>query len=116
MKSKVEIVFSKFVSIYGSQKVAAMWVGADIEDVKQDWSRQIERFSGPTIGAVLQDLVNTGSEWPPTMGQFVMACKQKNRPDCQAPALSPPRTDNEVAKRKIAELMEELAKSKRVNA
>lgn len=116
---KVETVFKKFVSIYGAQKVAAMWAGADIDDVKGDWSRQLDRVSGAAIGRALQTLVDTGSEWPPTMGAFMAICKEPRIAAHQpVPAALPPPgqtyTDNETAKRKIAALIGALARSKTV--
>ena len=118
-KRKVEVVFGKFLSIYGAQKVASMWAGADIEEVKGDWARQIERFGGQAIGNALQSLVDQGSAWPPSMGEFVLLCKQHTvAPEHRLALPLPKKTDAELAdgKRRVAEMLAALADKKRVRA
>ena len=118
-QSRAGVVIRKFMSLYGTQKVGAMWHGADIVEVKQDWNNQLGRFNGPTIAAALQAVVESGREWPPTLPEFVRICRDYNRLEKQtvAQALPAPgagHTDAETAKARIRALLDSLAAAKRV--
>lgn len=115
----VERLFSRFVAYYGSQKVGAMWADADVQEVKAVWARALMKFDPKSIGGALDRLIESGREWPPTLPEFVELCRQSaiGRQQAQVPALLSPgngRTDAETAKRKVAELIEALARSKKV--
>ena len=115
----VERLFSRFVAYYGSQKVGAMWADADVQEVKAVWARALMKFDPKSIGCALDRLIESGREWPPTLPEFVELCRQSaiGRQQAQVPALLSPgngRTDAETAKRKVAELIETLARSKKV--
>lgn len=117
----VERLFSRFVAYYGSQKVGAMWADADVQEVKAVWARALMKFDPKSIGGALDRLIESGREWPPTLPEFVELCRQSaiGRQQAQVPALLSPgngRTDTETAKRKVAELIAELARSKKVRA
>ena len=72
----VERIFKRFAGMYGAQKFGAMWVGTDMEDAKDLWAEQLGRFKPESIGAALQRLIDSGSEWPPTLPEFVELCRQ----------------------------------------
>ena len=115
----VERLFSRFVAYYGSQKVGAMWADADVQEVKAVWARALMKFDPKSIGGALDRLIESGREWPPTLPEFVELCRQSaiGRQQDQVPALLSPgngRTDADTAKRKVAELIETLARSKKV--
>ena len=87
----VDRLFSRFVAMYGSQKVGAMWADADRDEVKGVWADALGRFTGETIAAAVRGLIDSGSQWPPTLPEFSEACRVAavNRRD-QALALAAP--------------------------
>lgn len=72
----VERIFKRLAGMYGAQKFGAMWAGTDMEDAKELWAEQLGRFKAESIGAALQRLIDSGSEWPPTLPEFVELCRQ----------------------------------------
>ena len=118
----VDRLFSRLAAFYGSQKLATMWVDADMAEVKAVWSEQLGRFEPASISAALQRLVDSGNQWPPTLPEFVELCRQAavGRQQAQQfdalPAPGNARTDAETAKLKVAELLAGLARSKRMPA
>lgn len=118
----VDRLFSRLAAFYGSQKLATMWVDADMAEVKAVWSEQLGRFEPASISAALQRLVDSGNQWPPTLPEFVELCRQSSIGRQQAqrydalPAPGGARTDTEAAKRKVAELLAGLARSRRMPA
>lgn len=116
----VDRLFARLAAFYGSQKLATMWVDSDMAEVKTVWSEQLGRFEPASIAAALQRLVDSGNQWPPTLPEFVELCRQAaiGRQQTQrADALPAPgqaKTDNDTAKRRVAELMATLAATKRV--
>lgn len=118
----VDRLFSRLAAFYGSQKLATMWVDADMAEVKAVWAEQLGRFEPASISAALQRLIDSGNQWPPTLPEFVELCRQSaiGRQQAQRydalPAPGNARTDAETAKRKVAELLAGLARSKRMPA
>ena len=118
----VDRLFSRLAAFYGSQKLATMWVDADMAEVKAVWAEQLGRFEPTSISAALQRLIDSGNQWPPTLPEFVELCRQSavGRQQAQQfdalPAPGQSKTDAETAKRKVAELLAGLAKSKRTPA
>jgi hypothetical protein len=115
----VDRLFARFVALYGSQKVGAMWADADLAEVKMVWAVQLSRFNPQSIKVALQCLIDSGREWPPTLPEFIEACRQAalGRQQRQVPALLAPgqgKTDAETAKREVAKLIATLASSKRL--
>jgi len=108
----VDNLFERLVAMYGSQKVAAMWSGASIDTVKATWGSQLGRFPAATIGLALQKLVDSGDGWPPTLPEFVEACRQCSLGRRQeGTALTAPGqsfTDAETAKANLAKVRELL--------
>ena len=66
----VERLFSRFIAIYGTQKIAPMWAGADLDEVKAVWAQALGRFEPATIGAGIQALIDSASQWPPNLPEF----------------------------------------------
>jgi len=87
----VDRLFSRFVAMYGSQKVGAMWADADRDEVKGVWADALGRYAGETLAAAVRGLIDSGSQWPPTLPEFSEACRVAavNRRD-QALALAAP--------------------------
>ena len=118
----VDRLFSRLAAFYGSQKLATMWVDADMAEVKAVWAEQLGRFEPASISTALQRLIDSGNQWPPTLPEFCELCRQAAVGRQQAqwhdalPAPGQSKTDAETAKRKVAELLAGLAKSKRTPA
>lgn len=118
----VDRLFSRLAAFYGSQKLATMWVDADMAEVKAVWAEQLGRFEPTSISAALQRLIDSGNQWPPTLPEFVELCRQAavGRKAAmlyaELPAPGGARTDTEAAKRKVAELLAGLARSRRMPA
>lgn len=116
----VDRLFARFIAFYGSQKVGTMWVDAGMDEVKAVWAEQLGRFEAASIAGALQRLVDGGSQWPPTLPEFVELCRQSalDRKAAQRfealPAPGASFTDAETAKRKVAALLAGLARSKRM--
>jgi hypothetical protein len=107
----VERLFARFVALYGSQKVGAMWADADVAEVKAVWARKLSQYHPQSIKGALDRLMDSGREWPPTLPEFAELCRQSALGRAQqVPALLAPRTDQETARRKVAEMIAALAK------
>jgi len=111
----VERLFDRFFAIYGAQKMGAMWSDTDLNEVKLVWAVQLSRFNPQSIKVALQCLIDSGREWPPTLPEFIEACRQAalGRQQQQVPALLAPgraRTDHETARIRVAEMIAALAK------
>lgn len=116
----VDRLFSRLAAFYGSQKLATMWVDADMAEIKAVWAEQLGRFEPASISAALQRLIDSGNQWPPTLPEFVELCRQAavGRQQAQQfdalPAPGQSKTDVETAKQRVSELMRSLAAAKRM--
>lgn len=70
-----------------------MWAASDVAEVKAVWGEGLGTCSAGTLRAALQALVDSGSEWPPTLPEFRELCRQYDRPEAASPALAAPRVD-----------------------
>lgn len=99
-------LFTEFMAIYGSQKVAAMWADTDVEAVKALWESQIRRQSiAPGIAKALQHLIDSGSAWPPTLPEFVKMCADFTRHEALM-SLPGPAPDRALGRDELATIME----------
>lgn len=71
-----DVVFDRFTALYGSQKLAAMWAGAELRKVKATWSEALAGFAPESVGAALRACEGTASGWPPGLPEFVELCRQ----------------------------------------
>lgn len=69
-------LFDRLTAIYGSQKVGAMWLDADMEQVKGAWGHALAKYPPEAIAAALQDLPEMPSAWPPTLPEFVTLVRE----------------------------------------
>jgi hypothetical protein len=75
----IDRFFAALTALYGAQKVAGMWSGADMPAVKALWSAQLSRLTREAIEAGLQRCVDDGLAWPPTLPEFVSLVQQFRR-------------------------------------
>ncbi len=74
--SWVTKLFARITAIYGSQKVGAMWLDADMGQVMSAWGQALGKYPPGAIAAALQDLPETASAWPPTLPEFVTLVRE----------------------------------------
>ena len=109
----VDRLFKRFAGMYGSQKIGSMWLDADMAEVKAVWGEALGQFHGDSIGGAIGRLVASGSQWPPTLPEFVELCRQSALGRTNAmPALPAPRGNPEVASREIAAAAETIGRSR----
>jgi hypothetical protein len=70
-------LFDRLTAIYGSQKVGAMWLDADMGQVKAAWGQALAKYPPACIAAALQDLPEMPSAWPPTLPEFVTLVREQ---------------------------------------
>lgn len=104
----VDRLFTRFVAMYGSQKVGAMWADADMSEIKAVWAEALGKFQGESVAGAIRSLIDSGSQWPPTLPEFVEACRlasvsRRDHGDAlkALPAPGNAETDTEAAKRQI---------------
>lgn len=113
----VERMFARFGAIWGQQKLAAMFPIEQHDEVKRVWSDQLGRFSGDTIGRAIQQQIDSGREWPPSLSEFVECCRltavarAQHSPAVMLPA---PEINREAtaAEREVAQQIVRTAKAK----
>ena len=102
-------LFRRFAAIWGVQKIGAMFPADDLE-VRSTWEQQLLRFPLPVVGQALQALIDAGSEWPPTLSEFISTCKQFNHQAHQAgPEALPPLSVTESAA--AAQMLQSIAQT-----
>ena len=93
----IDRFFAALTALYGAQKVAGMWSGADMPAVKALWSAQLSRLTREAIEAGLQRCVDDGLAWPPTLPEFVALCKPRTIEAAHRPAALPAPVSREHA-------------------
>lgn len=72
----VDRLFARLTAIYGAQKVGAMWLDADMDQVMAAWGQALAKYPPAAIAAALQDLPETPNPWPPTLPEFVTLVRE----------------------------------------
>lgn len=125
-----ERLFRRFMAIYGSQKMTAMWAGlvpVDAPDhireereaeVRETWADALGDFHLDVVGEAVRSLAKSDAVWPPSLPQFVEMCRQSEEEmkPMLALALPPPTSPMvpaEEARKKLREIAS-LAASKNV--
>lgn len=125
-----ERLFRRFMAIYGSQKMTAMWAGlvpVDAPDhireereaeVRETWAEALGDFHIDVIGEAVRSLAKSDVVWPPSLPQFAEFCRQAEAEMKPVLALAlPPPTSPLVppdeARKRLAEI-QALAASKNV--
>lgn len=105
-------VFARFVAMYGSQKVGAMWADANHDEVREMWANAIARYSPQSIAVAIRDLVESGREWPPTLPEFVELCRRgavSRRAHAPAVALPLPKAAPEIVARAVMDVADAVS-------
>jgi len=71
----VERLFARFSATWGAQKLAAMFPVPEHENVKAIWAESLGRYERETLRVALQNVTNSGREWPPSLSEFLEACR-----------------------------------------
>lgn len=101
-------LFARFSAMYGTQKVMAMWADSDLDEVKTVWAEALGKYSGESIAGAVRSLIDSGSQWPPTLPEFSEACRVSavNRRDT-APALPAP-AGKAISREEASEILEKI--------
>lgn len=100
----VDRLFDRFTAIFGAQKVAGMWAGASMPLVKQTWAEQLGRIDPDMVRAGLQRMVDEGTEWPPTLPEFVALCRRAPTVAAHQPAQLPAPVSRVAAAENLAKV------------
>lgn len=106
-KDSVEWLFSKLSLRYGSP-FADRWKDVNLDDVKDDWSRELAPLNG-NRAAVNYALANLPDK-PPTVIEFKRLCLSMPGEQAALHDDTPVRGPNEAERAKLAELREWLSK------
>lgn len=96
----MERLFARFAAMYGDAAMKRMWGQQSPEAVKGIWADSLSRFDVQAIMAGLRNLEDAGNTFPPTLPEFIGACRRK--PETMAPEHRPllpvpDRTPEEIA-------------------
>lgn len=71
-------VFRRFAAMYGAQKVRSQWEGADgdLADAQGVWGSALAHIAPGVLEGAFGEIIRSGSEWPPSLPQFVETCRQ----------------------------------------
>ena len=85
------------------------WRDAPMDMVKAEWGKALSRFDLPTIKLAL-DWCSENQKFPPTLPEFMDACRQQRTRPEHKPMQNVPRlsVDSSIAREKIAELVAQL--------
>lgn len=95
-----ERLFARFAAMYGDAAIKRMWGQQQPEAVKAIWADSLGRFDVQAITAGLRNLEDAGNTFPPTLPEFIAACRRKpeTAPPEHRPLLAPKaRTAEEIA-------------------
>lgn len=95
----VDRLFARFAAMYGDAAMKRMWGQQEPAAVKVVWANSLGRLEFQQISAGLQNLEDEGSAFPPSLGEFMAACRRgRTVPAEHRPLISPPaRTAGEIA-------------------
>ena len=96
----IERLFERFTGMYGQGAMSRMWLETPLHEVKAVWGHSLARFTLDELHNGLRNLESAGKPFPPSLPEFVAACKHKAEPvpAMHRPALPvPKRTPEEVA-------------------
>lgn len=88
----VDRLFARFAAMYGDAAMKRMWGQQTPEAVKGIWADALGRFDMAALMNGLRHLEDAGKTFPPTLPEFVAACRAKpeTMPAEHRPYLPPP--------------------------
>lgn len=94
----IDRLFSRFLAIYGAQKVAAAWGNVGAVERNIVWAEALGRFPLQSVGDAVRKLAEDGTGWPPTLPEFVALVREQIAPPAHRPALPvPDRRKDDIA-------------------
>lgn len=93
-------LFARFAAMYGDAAMKRMWGQQEPSSVKAVWAGSLGRLEFQQITAGLRNLEEDGNTFPPTLPEFVAACRRRPEvtPPEHRPLIAPPsRTAEEIA-------------------
>lgn len=108
-ESWIEKIFAKFEARYGSLFLDR-WRGCNMANVKDTWAEELANFEDKPecIGYALKVLAT--SKFPPTLPEFLEACRQAPRKEAPALRYVPTAEDEERARQAAASAAKAIKK------
>lgn len=108
-ESWIEKIFAKFEARYGSLFLDR-WRGCNMANVKETWAEELANFEDKPecIGYALKVLAT--SKFPPTLPEFLEACRQAPRKEAPALRYVPTAEDEERARQAAASAAKAIKK------
>ena len=106
---------AKLVSLPEEQQIKAMMrLWERMTDTAELWLQGLGRFTLSEIGNGVNEMVEKGQEWPPTLPEFMAMCKPKHLAPYHkmAKALPAPEVDSAIAHTELAKIRALIAKRK----
>tara|TARA_R110000868_G_scaffold390154_2_gene659716 strand:- start:830 stop:1195 length:366 start_codon:yes stop_codon:yes gene_type:complete len=114
----VHRIFTRLTGIYGLQKMAGMWGPPEGHAVVHEtWQLGLAGVAPESIGGALDHFMRSGSGWPPTLPEFVEACRlaavarESSKTVLTLPAPGESFTDHETAQENIRKVQDMLRKA-----
>lgn len=73
--SWIDRLFARFTATWGVQKMGSMYPAETHDDVRVVWGEQLGRYEPETLRLALQSVTDSGREWPPSLSEFLEACR-----------------------------------------
>lgn len=99
LDAAISRLWERFENRYGSLWMDR-WAGLPMARVKAEWSDELRGFTAAAISYGFESI--KGNRYPPTLPEFVDACRRCPRPIL--PALLPPTIPKEVISERLAVL------------
>lgn len=87
----VDRLFQRLAATYGRHWLA-MWIGIPIADVKAEWAARLTGYAPETIAKALEHVAKE-SKFPPTLPEFLTACRDFQPRGRTLISLPAPRSD-----------------------
>lgn len=113
----IERLFARFAAMYGDAAMQRMFGAQSADAVKSVWAQGLARLDVHQLKSGIQRLEDSGSGFPPSLPEFIEACRYMPAPVPAAhrPALPPPpRTAEQLAsgRQRVNELVAKVGSTR----
>ena len=75
----IDKLFMRFANIYRQKWIAGLDDETAITSLKREWQIQLAKVDAKTISPAIDLVIANGSEWPPTLPEFIAVCRSVSR-------------------------------------
>ena len=75
----IDKLFMRFANIYRQKWIAGLDDETAIASLKREWQIQLAKVDAKTIAPAIDLVIANGSEWPPTLPEFIAVCRSVSR-------------------------------------